>query len=44
MDKLLKWSLNAANAPQGEQVDNPDPELLSQLFGGKDEVLQMKDI
>ena len=43
MDKLLKWSLNAANAPQGEQVDNPDPELLSQLFGGKDEVQQMKD-
>lgn len=43
MDKLLKWSLNAANAPNGEQVAAPDPKLLSELFGGKDEVQQMKD-
>lgn len=43
MDKLLKWSLNATNAPEGSQVEAPDPKLLSQLFGGKDEVQQMKD-
>lgn len=43
MDKLLKWSLNAANAPEGTQVEQPDPKLLSELFGGKDEVQQMKD-
>lgn len=41
MDKLLKWSLNAS--ADGSNVEAPDPKLLSELFGGKDEVQQMKD-
>lgn len=43
MEKLLKWSLSAANAPEGAKIENPDPQLLSQLFGGKDEVQEMRE-
>lgn len=43
MDKLLKWSLNAGSAPDGTAVEAPDPKLMAELFGGKDEAQQMKD-
>lgn len=47
MEKLLKWSLNASNPQEGpdgrsQEIKQPDPELLSQLFGGPDDSQLMK--
>lgn len=43
MEKLLKWSLEAASNDGSKDTKQPDPELLNQLFGGKDEAQLMKE-
>lgn len=43
MEKLLKWSLDAANADGSTPVKGPDPAILQQLFGGKDEAALMRE-
>lgn len=43
MEKILKWSIEAANSDGSKPIPPPDPALLNQLFGGKDEAQLMKD-
>lgn len=43
MEKLLKWSLDAAANDGSKEIKQPDPELLNQLFGGKDEAQLMRE-
>lgn len=43
MDKLLKWSIDASKSDGKTPVDAPDPKLLNQLFGGKDEATMMRE-
>lgn len=43
MEKLLKWSLEAAASDGSQSVKQPDPAILNQLFGGKDEAQLMRE-